>query len=297
MEKWIRYYQLVLAGLIGSILAIVIVSLVLSAYQVSQGILKWSDLSSIADFWNGHFGPIALLVIAVGLYIQARQFDSQLHIERQERLVLRREHAYTVLELVEAKITQLGEAVHAYESHQEESGGLTWTEQKGIWSVLDALRRIRRITAEDRELWTDERVLDAYVRGLRVRKEIWDKINALNQELGDEKPLDSFYAHETVISGEDEISWYLSDLRKRREEFVAQLHAQEIGNEIIEALGRMTQDGWRISQNQAAQSWYVSARCFAADKNDEVAVVSEGFVEISAAYSQLTTKWQNEFLI
>lgn len=297
MERWIRYYQVILAGLIGSILAVSLVSLTLSAYQVSQGILRWSDLSNIGEFWNGHLGMVTLVVIAVGLYVQARQFDSQLHIERQERLDLRREHAYTVLQLIEAKIERLTESIQAFELGRDESGLVKCTEQKGLWGVVDALRNIQRVKAEDYELWIDERVLDVYIRTLNARIAIWQRISALNIELGAEEPIDSFFLDEGVITGEHEIAGYLDNLRKGRDQFFEGLRSRNIAVEITDVLARMTRDGWRIAENHAGDFCYASARCFEVDKRVEVAIYSEGFKESSAAYKELTEKWQNQFAV
>jgi len=297
MERWIRYYQVILAGLIGSILAVSLVSLTLSAYQVSQGILRWSDLSNIGEFWNGHLGMVTLVVIAVGLYVQARQFDSQLHIERQERLDLRREHAYTVLQLIEAKIERLTESVQAFELGRDESGLVKCTEQKGLWGVVDALRNVQRVKAEDYELWVDERVLDVYIRTLNARVAIWKSISALNIELGAEEPIDSFFLNEGVITGEHEIAGYLDDLRKERDRFFEGLRSRNVAVEITDILARMTRDGWRIAENHAGDFCYASARCFEADKKVEVAIYSEGFRESSAAFKELTEKWQNQFAV
>jgi len=294
MGKWIRYYQVILAGLIGSILAIVLFSLGLSAYQVSQGILKWSDLNNIGGFWNGHVGMFALLVIALGIYVQARQFESQLNIERQERLDLRREHAYTMLELIEAKINQLRESLLAYQIERTDSGKANCFEFKGIWAILDALRNERRRRTEDYEVWIDERVLTAYVRALQQRQAIWEKITSLNQELGDISQ-DSFYSNEAAISGEQEITSYLNYSKEKRDKFMEELRGELTPAPVLETLETMVQSGWRISVNQAATNWYITARCFASDRKAEIPIYSDGFSEKSEAYKQVTKEWLERF--
>jgi hypothetical protein len=296
MHDAARRYQIVLGALIGIVFGFVLVSLVFSAYLASRQTLTWSDLSSIAGFWNGHLSLFTLIVIAMGLYLQARQFDVQLRTEQQERLKLRRDHAQTLFQILDSRLAQIGESVQGYEVIRDDTGKVKSHLLRGIWEIVTALRRLKASRAEDCEVWADERSLTSYLLTAKELATVSVALNELGSQIGDSQSSMPM-SPASGITGEEEVEKFLDDLRSQRDEMLRRIRDAGCPTEILGALGSIGQLGWRLSIHQARDQWYVAARCFASDRSDEFQITSAASPDLASASKDLAAQWNSQFVV
>jgi hypothetical protein len=244
MRDFDAFMHSVIAALVGAVGGILVGSLLLSAHGAAAARLGWDDLSSIGTFWGGHLTALSILIIGVGLVIQARQLRTQVEAERNEARRSR-------LDRLTSQLPVLGSNLCAY-----------YLDGSTTPSKIDAYKGLQPFAAAilnkpndlpDLEIWVDTAPLMSYAH---AAKEVQRIATELEGSLANSP--DSIYGfvyHKGICE-------YADRILKARSEFLSRLRHQFNDETILSGLAELMEDGWKIESNTVQGVYYTSARCF-----------------------------------
>ena len=289
-------YQMILSGLIGAICAIILVSLSFSIYGASQSFFTWSELDNIGSFWNGHISVLALLIIAVGLYLQAEQFRIQQRIEQSEQEKMKYDNMQGVFQILESRITQMGETIRGYELVYDDFGKESVRELHGIWEVSDAMKRFNDDTDNDNEVWVNEHLLVIYARKVVECANLCEAMNEVHKQKGTDHLWESLVPTMELVV-QQEISNYIEKNRAKKKIIMEQMKEVGCSNEIITEITIIMERGWRVSVQKIRNEWSIRARNFTFDRRNTLNIASELYQDLPKAFTDIVDKWNKEYAL
>jgi hypothetical protein len=75
-DKGQKVFEIFIWCLVAASLSIVVTSLILSAFIRYKGLATLDDVAHVGDFWGGHLNSLALVALALGLFLQKKQLDN-----------------------------------------------------------------------------------------------------------------------------------------------------------------------------------------------------------------------------
>jgi len=276
---------MMIGGLIGAVSGILLASFAMSAYGVSTSALTWSDLSNIASFWNGHLGSIALLLLALSLYYQARQLAAQTAAERMQMARFRHELCRTSLDLLVARLGELGNALRAHLVNSQ-SIPLQVQTFSGLQPFLAAVEESNRGT-DDFEVWIEMAPLAAYV-------EASNKIAHLCKEMLE---LDSNADLPDVYRSHSEqrLRNYASARRMRQLNQLRRLRAESADETAMVGLSSMLAQGWEIDSFHSVGRFFMKARRFTVTFNRIDTLSADNCAAVQEACTRLVQQWHQRY--